>query len=294
MANRTDGPAQTRGFPSALSPRERYALHRRWRPVIPLALAVLSLLSLVLVLLGVERQTRSALNEFTEIVDPARAAVTTIELTLALERADVSGFLLTGDPRFVASHVNERNMRVQSQNRLLPLTAKIGEPISSAAAALVAHLKTADSTLDSLYDGRLPREAFTRRFDEERIRFGSIIREAGRLESEILESAAQRQRQFVSAQRLATLLSTGLAIAAFIALVLLSRLSVGFRTRALRLDAREQQQTALRETARSLNAAVSIGDAARILGDGALAGTTAVAAIVELARGGGHEARPFM
>ena len=288
MPQPTDRPSQTRGFPSALSPRERYALHRRWRPVIPLALAVLSLLSLVLVLLGVERQTRSALNEFTEIVDPARAAVTTIELTLALERSDVSGFLLTGDPRFAVSHADERRIRLHAQDRLLPLTEKIGPPISEAATALVTHLKTADSTLDSLYDGRLPRELYTKRFDQERIRFAAIIQEAGRLEGAILESAAQRQRAFVSAQRLATLLSTGLAIAASIALILLARLSVGFRTRAIRLDAREQQQTALRETARSLNAAVSIGDAARILGDGALAGTTAVAAVVELARGGGQ------
>src|SRR5215510_1242510 len=137
MAKSTDRPAQTRGFPSALSPRERYALHRRWRPVIPLALAVLSLLSLVLILLGVEHQTRSALEEFTEIVDPARAAVTTIELTLALERSDVSGFLLTGDPRFVASHMDERRMRMRAQDRLLPLTKQLGEPIVGAAAALV-------------------------------------------------------------------------------------------------------------------------------------------------------------
>src|SRR5262245_53059516 len=169
MANPTDRTAQTRGFPSALSPRERSALHRRWRPVIPLALAVLSLLSLVLILLGVERQTRSALQEFTEIVDPARAAVTTIALTLALERADVSGFLLTGDQRFVASHVDERRMRTRAQDRLLPLTEQLGQPISGAAAALVSHLKTADSTLDSLYDGRLSREAFTKRFGQERI-----------------------------------------------------------------------------------------------------------------------------
>jgi PAS domain S-box-containing protein len=259
--------------------------------VIPLALAVLSLLSLVLVLLGVEHQTRSALNEFTEIVDPARAAVTTIELTLALERSDVAGFLLTGDPRFAVSHADERRMRLRAQDRLLPLTGKLGLPISNAATSLVTHLKTADSTLDSLYDGRLAREAYTKRFDQERIRFASIIQEAGRLEAAILESAAQRQRAFVSAQRLATWLSTGLAVAAGIALILLSRLSVGFRARAIRLDAREQQQIALRETARSLNAAVSIGDAARILGDGALGGTTAVAAIVELASGGSPEAQ---
>ena len=252
--------------------------------MIPLALAVLSLVSLVLVLLGVEHQTRSALDEFTAIVDPARAAVTTIELTLALERSDVSGFLLTGDPRFAASHLDERATRLRAQKRLLPLARQLGPDISNAATALVDHLRTADATLDSLYDGRLARVDYTARFDQERIRFASIIQEAGRVEAAILETAAERQRAFASAQRLAAWLSTGLAFAAFVALVLLARLSVGFRSRAIRLDEREQQQTALRETARSLNAAVSIGDAARILADGALAGTTAVGAIAELAR----------
>jgi PAS domain S-box-containing protein len=252
--------------------------------VLPLALAVLSLVSLVLVLVGVEHQTRSALDEFTAIVDPARAAVTTIELTLALERSDVAGFLLTGDPRFATSHAYERTTRLRAQGRLLPLARQLGPDISNAATALVDHLQTADATLDSLYDGRLPRSTYTQRFDQERIRFASIIQEAGRVEAAILATATQRQRAFASAQRLAAWLSTGLAFAAFIALVLLARLSVGFRSRAIRLDEREQQQTALRETARSLNAAVSINDAARILADGALAGTTAVGAIAELAR----------
>lgn len=285
MATGTEQATRTRGFPSALSPRERHALHRRLRPVIPLALAVLSLVSLVLVLLGVEHQTRSALDEFTEIVDPARAAVTTIELTLALERSDVSGFLLTGNPRFAASHADERATRLRAQGRLLPLARRLGGRISSAATTLVDHLQTADATLDSLYDGRLTRRAYTERFDQERVRFAFIIQEAGRVEAAILETAAQRQRAFASAQRVAAMLSSGLAFAAFIALVLLGRLSVGFRSRAIRLDAREHQQTALRETARSLNSAVNIGDAARILAEGALAGTTAVGAIAELARG---------
>src|SRR5262249_52735506 len=120
---RTDRLQPSRGFPSALSPKERSALQRRWRPVIPLALAVLSLVSLVVVLLRVEQQTRASIDEFTSIVDPARAAVTTIELTLALERSDVSGFVLTGDRQFATSHLDERAARTRAQAQLLPLAA---------------------------------------------------------------------------------------------------------------------------------------------------------------------------
>ncbi|HEY9225767.1 MAG TPA: ATP-binding protein, partial [Gemmatimonadaceae bacterium] len=72
------------------------------------------------------------------------------------------------------------------------------------------------------------------------------------------------------------------AVGACIALALVARLATGFQRRALRLDAREQQQAALREVARALNASVNLAESATIVAEGALAATVAIAAIVEL------------
>lgn len=284
MRNAVDVAAHHLGnLPISLSPAERSALRRRWRPVIPLAIAIISLASLVFVLLRVEQRTRASLADRADLVDPARAAVTAIELTLALENSGAYGYMLSGDPRFVANQSSLRTTRVQAEERLIPLARRLGPRIAQPAMVLVGHLRIGDATFDSLYNGRLTRQEYTRRLEGAQARFAATIAEAGQLEAEILRRAAERRREFAVSQGLSAGLSLGLVVGACIALALLARLGLGFQARAILLDAREQQHAALREVARGLNASRSVGDAARIIADGALAATSALGAIVELA-----------
>jgi PAS domain S-box-containing protein len=281
----TSPEARAAGLPGSLTPRERSVLRSRWRPVFPLALAVLSLVSLVGVLLHVEHRTRELIDTFAKIIDPARIAVTEIELNLALETSSASAYLLTGDPRFATNHYVSRAGRAEAQAELAPLARQLGPSITRATQTLRERLRGADATLDSLYDGRLPISAYTARLDSEQARFESIVSDAGRLEAAIGQSALAHRRELIDAQQLGAVLSPSLAVAASIALILLGRLGLGFQARAIRLDTREQQQSALREAARALNASVSVTESTRIIAEGALAATTADGAIVELTLG---------
>jgi PAS domain S-box-containing protein len=265
-------------------------LHQRWRPLVPLALAIISLVSLVLVLLVVEHRTRDTLDVLANVVDPARAAVTDIELALALEMSASRGFLATGDERFATNHLAARAARQRAEARLIPLTRQIGPSVMQGAATFANRLDSADATSDSLYNGRMPKADFLARIDEQRSQFASVVADAGRIDTAILRAAASRRRAFATTQRLGTALSSLLVFFACIALILLERLGARFQALALRLDAHEWQQAALREAASRLNASVSVSDAAKIVADGAVSATSALGAIVELARDDGHAA----
>jgi len=275
-------------MPRALSSDERSELHRRWRPLLPLALAVISLVSLVLVLLLVEHRTRDTLDILANVVDPARAAVTDIELALALEMSASRGFLASGDKRFATNHLAARAARQRAEARLIPLTRQIGPNVVQGAMAFAHRVDDTDATLDSLYNGRMPKADFLARIDEQQSHFVSVVADAGRVDTAILQAVASRRREFPTTQQLGTVLSFLLVLFACIALILLERLGSRFQALALRLDAHEWQQSALREAARRLNASVSVGDAAQIVADGVVSATSALGVIVELARDDGQ------
>lgn len=275
--------------PRALSSDERSELHRRWRPLVPLALAIISLVSLVLVLLVVERRTRDTLDILANVVDPARAAVTDIELALALEMSASRGFLASGDERFATNHVAARAAR-RREARLIPLTRQIGPNVMQAAMTLINRVDRTDATLDSLYDGRMIKSDFLARIDEQQSHFASVVADAGRIDAAVLQAAASRRREFARTQRLGTTLSSLLVLFAFIALALLEHLGARFQVLALRLDAHEGHQSALREAAWRLNASVSVSDAAQIVADGVVSATSALGAMVELAPDDGQAA----
>lgn len=274
--------------PRALSSDERSELHR-WRPLVPLALAIISLVSLVLILLFVEHRTHDELEILVNVMDPARAAVTDIELALALEVSASRGFLASGGEPFVTDHLAARSSRQRAAMRLIPLARQIGPHVVQAATLFADQADRADATLDSLYSGRLARADFLARIDEQQSSFASVVADAGRLDAAILQAAASRRWEFATSRRLGTMVSSLLALFACIALALLARLGARFQARALRLDARERQQSALREAARKLNASVSVRDATEIIADGALAATSAVGVMVEMTRDGGPD-----
>src|SRR6185312_9993190 len=87
--------------PPPLTSAERSALQVRWRSLVPLAVALVALLSLLLVQTRIEQRTRVLFDNLSDVADPARSSATALELALALEVAGTRGFLLTGEPGFV-------------------------------------------------------------------------------------------------------------------------------------------------------------------------------------------------
>jgi PAS domain S-box-containing protein len=228
-----------------LSPDERSALHRRWRPLIPLTIAVVSLLLLVLGLVYLDGRTRMIVNSLANVTQPARRAVTEIELALALDIAGTRGYLLTGDQRFVTSHVEARATRTGAEARLIPLSRQLGPEVARAAATLEARSGQVDAGFDSLYAGHLSKPEFLQRIDERQSYFASLIADAGRLDTAIFVASTERMRQFRDTRRLGSRLLMLLALVVFIALILLLRLGTGFQARAIRLDQRERHQSSI-------------------------------------------------
>lgn len=277
-------PLRVEAAPQPLSPHERSTLRRRSRPLIPLGIALVSLLSLLLVLLNVERRARAALERISSVTDPARAAATEVELALAMEIGGVRGFLLSGDEMYATSQHEARAVRQRAQARLATLARQLGPEVLHATLRLDRRAAEADAAFDSLYHGQLSKARFLEDTQKRQLHFAAVISDAGALDAAIQQSAAEQREQFGATQRQSAVLSSVLALLALIALALLARLGAEFQRRALRLDARDRHQSALGDTARRLNACSNVEDAARIIAEEALVATGAIGARVELPR----------
>lgn len=280
--------------PPPLTSAERSALRVRWRPLVPLAVALVALLSLLLVQAGIEQRTRALFDNLSSVADPARSSATDLELALALEVAGTRGFLLTGEPGFAAGFRTARARRRVAEERLLELTRRIGPGVFDETTRLSQRLRQADLVLDSLYSEQLSKPAYVARIEQQQARFTDVAIGAARLDNALERAAAAQRDEIRRMQRVGTDVSYVLVLIALVSGILFIRLALGFKSMALRLDAREQQQSALVNVSRRLNAPIDDGDAARIVAAGALDATTAIGAAVEIASGDAAQSKTLV
>lgn len=271
--------------PPPLTSAERSALQVRWRPVVPLAVALVALLSLLLVQARMEQRTRVLFDNLSDVADPARSSATDLELALALEVAGTRGFLLTGESGFVTSYRVARARRRVAEERLLQLTRQISPSVVDETMRLAQRLQQADVVLDSLYGEQLSKSAYLARIEQQQARFTDVAIRVARLDNALEQAAAVQRGEIRHMQRVGTVVSYVLVLIALTSGILFIRLAMGFKSMALRLDAREQQQSALVDVSRRLNAPIDDGEAARIVAAGALEATSAIGAVVEMISG---------
>lgn len=257
----------------------------RWRPLVPLAVALVALLSLLIVQTRIEQRTRVLFDNLSSVGDPARSSATDLELALALEIAGTRGFLLTGEPGFAASYRAARERRHVAEERLLQLTRGISPNVVDETVRLTQRLHQADVVLDSLYGEQLSKLAYLARIEQQQARFTEAATGAARLDNALEHAAAVQRGEIRHMQSVGTVVSYILVLIALASGILFIRLAMGFKSMALRLDAREQQQSALVDVSRRLNAPIDDSDAARIVASGALEATSAIGAVVEMVSG---------
>ena len=263
----------------------------RLRVLLPLTLVLLSLVSFALGPLLVGRRIAALREELTEVIDPAHARVTEVQLALALEAAYSRGYLLTGESVYAEKHREARHSRDTAYARLLPLAHQLGPRVMDAAVSLNAEFVTLEAPGDSLFAGLLSRETFLGRHAMRRLSFERMITAAHRLDNAITQAEVERRQRIVALGRINAALTLLSVLLALLAVFLVARLSRAYRVLALHLQQRVREQTALRRAARSLSATLDASAAAQAIVDHAMAMTGAGGAYLESMTEADHEVK---
>lgn len=220
-----------------------------WRPLGPTAAVLTLLLALVLLSVFVERRAVQAHEEMSRLGGPLRTTVGEVQLYLALETAGTRGFLLNGDAQFAARHQAARAARQAAVARLTALAREAGPETRGVVAQLASTLRPADALLDSLYGGKLSREAYMRRLPGQQRRLERTIGLVRRLDALSTARTVSLVGALEAAQRAALRITIALALLAAAAVVLVARLGISYRTMAERTALAHAESEAAREEA---------------------------------------------
>ena len=257
------------------------ARSRSWRAPV---LVLLSLLSLALLPVLVDRRINELREEILLKIAPARGLIAETRAELAMEAAGTRGFLLTGDEQFAADFARAHANRVRVQAQLFSLVGELGSRVTAAEAALEDTLHQADARLDALYNGRISRQQYLAEFDAQEQLYRAVTRAAGRLDDAIVSIATVDSADIRRTERIGTTLGVLLVLLALGAAGSVARLGEAYRSLALRLDERSRQQASLGRIARTLGEADRASDVVQTVADSAVDTTHACGAYVERLR----------
>jgi hypothetical protein len=219
--------------------RPRMELRERWSTQLPSVLVVVTLFSLAVLPLFVARKIDALRDKITSVAEPARQLVTETQGILALQTAAARGFALTGKSEFAEAHDSVRARRREAEHQLLSLVPLLGERTGEEVAAVMALRGTADALLDSLFEGRLSRQAYATRLNEQQARLESAIRGGLQIDQSLRRAIDLRVEGIERVERLGVILTVLLVLATLVAAFLVARLGRRYRRLALELDESE-------------------------------------------------------
>ena len=224
--------------------------YRVWRTRLPLGIVALSLLAVALVPVMIGRRIEGYRATIANVVDPARALVTEIQLALALETAGIRGFLLTGDDEFAIRYRNARATRARAHERLLALAERLGPEVDDEAGTLAGQLAAVDERINALLEGRVTHRAYVEELGEQQERLQAIVVATARLDEAVSRVAAARRADIRATQRLGIVMTAVLVVLALFAAALVARLGRGYRSLAIRLGDSEERSRQIAENIR--------------------------------------------
>lgn len=217
---------------------ERTPIERGSITWVPLTLVVASLLLLAVVPLLVQRWITEAREEIAVAAEPARPLVAIVRGSLLFESAGARAFALTADPEFATAHRQSQSRRIEAETAVVPLARMLGESVSLPMASMLDEVESVDATLDSLYDSRLPREAYRERSDQTQRRLLSLIDRTAVLDSLLVEAADARRSRIARAEAVGIGVTVALVALALVAALLVAQLGRRYRMTAMRLEER--------------------------------------------------------
>jgi signal transduction histidine kinase len=213
---------------------------------LPLGLVVVSLLFLALLPMFIQGRIAASLDELSELTEPARTAVTDMQVAFAQETAGTHGFLLTRDERHATSHHTARSARRRAHAWLVDRAARMTPEFRAALVEMGRDLGPADELVDALYSGKVTQDQYGALTPVQYERFQAVTAAMARLQLEIGRDAATRRERILAIHRFDALLSLAGVLLAFGAITSVARLSMKNRS----LAERERSARAATEMAR--------------------------------------------
>lgn len=201
----------------------------RRKAFLPLAVVLLSLISLAVLPWLTMQRARSYREKVSTAAEPARALVTEIQGELALEAASNRAFLLTGDQDFATSHAQTLARRRKAMSALLPLTLRLGPGVHAQALEVQRHITPVDQSFDALMRGRVSPRTYIERLGDQQDRFESAVTAAVSLDRAISDATIATRADVRRIERVSAVISAVLAILALVAALLVTRLAHAYR-----------------------------------------------------------------
>lgn len=201
----------------------------RGRAVLPLALVLVSLLSLALLPMWTMNRTGRLRDRVGIIAEPARAQVTRIQNAIALESAATRAFLLTGDSAASAHHFRARTNRDRALARLESLTSDLGTDVRVATEVLSRDLRNVEPLLDSLFEGRLTRAQYVARLPAQEERLEGVLSSAADVDRALGEEVTTALTQARRAETMGAILTIVFVLMALASAILVANLTRQFR-----------------------------------------------------------------
>lgn len=193
---------------------------------VPLALVLASVIALAVMPVFLHRKVDTYLNDITGLVEPARKAVSDMQIALALETAGTRGYLLTGNEHFAKSHLEARAGRRQAYARLRELQPRLGPEVGRTLDDLDRDFRPSDALLDALFSRRMSRDEFLSYLPAQQARFQTVTATTARLHDVIRQEAAVRRKKVGDAQDFGSILVAIGVVLSLAALASVARLSM--------------------------------------------------------------------
>jgi signal transduction histidine kinase len=212
-----------------------------WTTVLPVAFIIVSLVSLVLLPIVVEKRTAQMRLEISSAAEPARRTANQMQMDLAAELDKIIAFQVTGQRQYQTAYqellLDERNLGQQLRGFVPHLSEEVGRELTVfLAQSNQWHGAVGDSGLiASMPNGTpMPNEVFMARLFERHPAFEHALGAASKMEGAIQDAIDDRLRRIRDAERFNLILTIILTM-----LALTSALLVAGLGRQMRLLARE-------------------------------------------------------
>jgi signal transduction histidine kinase len=224
---------------------------------LPLILVLVLAAGVVAVSFVIVRRTGQLLDSISLQSETIRSLADTVESAVARQAAAIQNQLLNPDPQHRAAY---EAARASEDSAIVHLDRAVG-PAGPAAMSALSNVRLVlrgwHRSQDELLAGDIDAATYLSRLDAQADRFEDVVEILDEVESEAAELGAQRRAQIGRLQRLGTLLTTFLAVAAVIASAVAYRFRGGIRESASELMVRAREAEAAVRTRDEVLAIVS-------------------------------------
>jgi PAS domain S-box-containing protein len=268
--------------PTSQARRPGEASRPAWQSWLPLGLVVLSLLALAVLPGRVSRRTDRLQREVAQRVTPVRNDLRAFGLAFAREVLAFRAWLLTGDQGIA----EEFRRSADEADRSLEAAARnlSGTDLAPMAAEMRSTLEGWREMVRHTMESRIGREDPLADLASQQRRVDAVLELSSRLDRRLSGWEEATTRRMQAESRRQALVSGLLAAVALLATVAVAMLGAQSRRLARQLRYRAQEERALRDVARTLSAALTVGEVAQRVVRAAVDTTRGFGAYVEEVR----------